>query len=235
MLRPSIEEIERFVDSLAVPAPPEAFNPWRSTCPIMDDPTVQPSAPNLRRARLVGHLDCIPMLILVGEAPGYQGCRYSGVPFTSERLIVEGQIPRVGPAARITTRQKPWSEPSATIVWKALHELGIAETTVLWNAFPWHPHQFRFDLTNRRPTEPELELGAPYLKALVAMYPGAYVVPVGRVAEHALQKFGVAPDRTFSLVRHPANGGAPKFREQLTRIVRVARHMGLPDQVQYVH
>ena len=53
-----------------------------------------------------------PGYLLIGEASGYQGCRISGIPFTSERLIMEGVVPRLphegaeAYAARVA-RQRP--------------------------------------------------------------------------------------------------------------------------------
>src|SRR6185369_3557126 len=100
---------------------PGLFNPWQDHCPH----DVDADAPAWKLERLGRHLDCDPAFILVGEAPGYQGCRYSGIAFTSERLLIEGTIPRI-PALpnRLSTRRLPFSEPSATIVWKTLYRLG---------------------------------------------------------------------------------------------------------------
>lgn len=71
------------------------FNPWADHCPYETDD----DGPNARLARLSRHLDCNPAFILVGEAAGYQGCRYSGIAFTSERLLIEltpGAFPLLG-------------------------------------------------------------------------------------------------------------------------------------------
>src|SRR5690606_6746390 len=114
------------------------------------------------RERLAQHLSCNPAWILVGEAPGYQGCRHTGVAFTSERLLLEGAIPRVSQAIeRLTDRRLPFSEPSATIVWKALYALGIAERTIMWNALQLHPVGAAGDWSNRTPIDAELQHGAP--------------------------------------------------------------------------
>lgn len=67
------------------------FNPWRDHCPF----ETPENGPEDRIIRLALHLDCNPRAILVGEAIGYQGGRYSGIAFTSERLLRTGRIPRI--------------------------------------------------------------------------------------------------------------------------------------------
>ena len=96
---------------------PNVFNPWRDADPLDSKDCVYENYGVLeRRARLRSHFETQPTLLLIGEAPGYQGCHFSGVPFTNEKLIIDGAIPRVFSVGRITTRPRPWCEPSATIV-----------------------------------------------------------------------------------------------------------------------
>jgi uracil-DNA glycosylase len=136
----------------------------------------------------------------------------TGMAFTSERLIAAGVIPRVpASVARLSTRHLPWSEPSATIVWKALHELGMAETTLLWNAYPWHPHKPGDLQSNRTPTPTERAAGLPVLEALLKAQPAAQLFAVGRNAEASLRDINLAA----TPLRHPAMGGATLFRSQL--------------------
>lgn len=188
------------------------FNPW-----IQIDPMDGPNASAARLTRLRAHFNCDPLLILIGEAPGYQGCHFSGVPFTNEKLILENMIPRVSaPSGRFTLRDRPWCEPSATIVWRALHELGIADRVVMWNAFAWHPHKPGEPYSNRAPTRAEIDAGLPVLRAVLDHFAGVPVVPVGRVAEVTLSALGI---KTRPGIRHPANGGASKFRAGLREIV----------------
>ena len=190
------------------------FNPW---CDHDARTDADPAAPAARRARLRAHLDCDPLLLLLGEAAGYQGCHVSGIPFTSERLLLAGAIPRVAaPPARLSTRATPWSEPSATIVWGALHELGLAERTILWNAFPWHPHRPGELQSNRTPTTAEVALGRPALTALLQAFPRVHVVALGRKAESLLAGLG----RVETALRHPAMGGATRFRAGLRAFAR---------------
>jgi uracil-DNA glycosylase len=150
--------------------------------------------------------------VLIGEAAGYQGCKVSGIPFTSERLILEARIPRIATdAPRLTSRPRPWSEPSATTVWNTLHSLGIAKQTILWNAFPWHPHKPGLLHSNRTPTPAERLAGVAVLKQLLDLFPKALVFAVGRNAEWSLLQLG----RDATPLRHPSMGGAKKFAQQL--------------------
>jgi hypothetical protein len=202
----------RLLESLRGYRGADVFNPWAALDPL--DRAAGSAA--ARRRRLEQHLDCAAKFLLIGEAAGYQGCHFSGIAFTSERLILEGAIPRVGSPTRLTRRLRPWSEPSATIVWGALHELGIADRVVLWNAFPWHPHRAAEPYSNRRPTAPETRAGASLLRALLEHFDGATVVAVGVVAGAALRAVGLdAP-----VVRHPSMAGAGAFRAALTALVR---------------
>lgn len=188
------------------------FNPWRDRCPE-DLPS---NGPQRKLERLAAHLDCSPRYILCGEAPGYQGCRHSGVAFTSERLILEGSIPRLNHEhERLTRRDLPYSEQSATIVWRALYLAGIAEETVLWNALQLHPYRAQDIRSNRTPTPTEIALGEPAMRVLLEAFPNARVVAVGRKAEGLLEDMGVP---VFAAVRHPANGGATQFANGIAQL-----------------
>jgi hypothetical protein len=188
---------------------PGLFNPWHDHCPH----DAAGNGPEAKLQRLALHLDCEPKFILAGEAPGYQGCRYSGIAFTSERLLREGAIPRIAaPAGRLSTRRLPFSEPSATIVWKSLYRLGIEERTILWNAMQLHPHRADNLWSNRTPVPEEIRLGAPAMRILIETFPRAKIVAVGKKAEGLLTEMGV---RVAAAVRHPANGGATEFANGL--------------------
>lgn len=189
------------------------FNPWADSCPH----DAAGNGPQQKLERLAAHLDCDAQFILVGEAPGYQGCRYSGIAFTSERLLGEGAIPRI-PALghRLSTRKLPFSEPSATIVWKTLYRLGIAERTILWNAMQLHPHRADNLWSNRTPQPAEIALGAPAMRMLKEAFPNARIVAVGKKAEGLLHEMGI---ETAGAVRHPANGGATEFAKGLQELL----------------
>jgi uracil-DNA glycosylase len=200
------QHLERF-------AAPNVFNPWSEADPL----DRAEDAGRRRLGRLKQHLTCRAAFVLVGEAAGYQGCRFSGVAFTSERLLLENRIPRVRSSERITHRVRPWSEPSSTVVWGCLHELRIADCTVLWNAFPWHPYRPGAPHSNRRPSTTEVRQGAQILRSVLDRFVDATVVAVGQVARRALQNVvGGNPH----VVRHPAMAGAREFRLNLAALVR---------------
>ncbi len=193
---------------------PGLFNPWVDHCPH----DAAGNGPEAKLQRLAQHLSCEPEFILAGEAPGYQGCRYSGIAFTSERLLGEGAIPRIPAlAGRLSTRRLPFSEPSATIVWKTLYRLGIAERTILWNAMQLHPHRAGELWSNRTPAPEEIRLGEPAMRLLIEAFPKARIVAVGKKAEGLLTEMGV---RVAGAVRHPANGGATEFASGLQALMR---------------
>ena len=144
-----------------------------------------------------------PALLLVGEAPGYRGCRFSGIPFTSERSL---------PLERRTSlRPAGWVEPSATIVQRTLARLARQGDTLLWNVFPFHPMAPGDPLTNRRPTAAELREGRAWLDRLLGLVRPAQVVAVGRVAGDALHAGNV--------IRHPSHGGARRFEQELFAVL----------------
>lgn len=195
------------------PDMPLVFNPWKD----VDKWDTYPAAAKRRVERLRLHFDRKDVkLVLVGEAPGYQGCHFSGIPFTSERLLLEGEVPGVPMVERISCREKPWSEPSATVVWRMLKEVKLAEHTVLWNAFPFHPFQTRSVYSNRKPTWTEISRTCHITRLVLGMYEDARVLCVGRVAQQLLLAMMGVP---YPYLRHPANGGVPLFEQQLRNFV----------------
>jgi uracil-DNA glycosylase len=139
-------------------------------------------------------------VVALGEAAGYQGMRWSGIAFTSERDLL-----RWGAPYRLTSdRPEGWSEPSGTIVHRTLELLEAERRVVLWNTVPHHPHHPGRPLSNRRPSAKEVAAGAVYVERLLEQLQPRLVLAVGRIAEDVLG------DRAV-YIRHPANGGAGQF------------------------
>ena len=158
-----------------------------------------------------------PTLLLVGEAPGYNGCRLTGVPFSSEALIAEGALEGAlfTEARGYRTAREPYTrEQSAAIVWEVLEKHGTA--VLCWNAFCFHPHEPGDPDSNRKPTVKEIEDAAPFLQMLFSLFPSVTtVVAVGNSAEHALTRLGIPHTK----VRHPAHGGKPQFVSGMEKIL----------------
>jgi len=168
-----------------------------------------PGAPAIRLANLRAYLEerAGADVVCLGEAGGYQGMRWSGIAFTSERDLL-----RWGSPYAVTCAARRWSEPSGTIVHKVLEELGAERRVILWNTVPTHPHRPGEPLSNRRPTVAEVEAGAPLAMHLIELVEPRTIVAVGRIAESVLP-----PETVY--VRHPANAGGPAFREGMRAIL----------------
>ncbi|NJO05889.1 MAG: hypothetical protein HC876_10400 [Chloroflexaceae bacterium] len=206
--------IDALLHALAhAPVPADATNQYAAEGP----PGNTTRRANLRLA--LGYaLAAQPALLLVAEAPGYLGARRTGVPFTSERLLLEGiEPPGVFGATRgfavAPDCGQMAGEQTATVVWRTLRELGVR--AVGWNAYPFHPHRMDMPNTNRTPRTTEVRAGQPFLAQICTLFVGVPVVAVGNVADKALTLLAV-PHRK---VRHPAQGGARQFAEGMQEIV----------------
>ena len=223
----SDESVEKFIRLLKKSSSGAVFNPWWQ---VDEENDIGLQAPRIRREQLRAYL-CDRLgkarLAIIGEALGYRGGHFSGIPMTSERLLL-GRKTGIAPERillgitpqRTSKPQKcpdGFSEPTATIVWSTLLRLKLSPADfVLWNAFPWHsfdPH--RGMLSNRTPTKAERSVGIPVLKAFLDLFPCNQVVALGRVAASQLEDLDVRAH----YVRHPASGGAKLFRHQIAKIV----------------
>jgi len=222
--------ITSFVQSLKKKPTHDLFNPWFEQDTKHDE---HQDAPDIRRAQLETYLaerKHTAKYLFIAEALGYQGGHFTGIAMTSERILLGHQKKKYGVTPdQVFTRQSPkrtsspefiekgMSEPTATIMWGALADLNIDPyEVVLWNAVPWHPYNSKKGiLSNRTPTQPELEAGLAYLNTFIQLFEDVQLVAVGRKCEQSLSLLG----KNYTGVRHPANGGAPKFRRQLLELV----------------
>lgn len=210
------------------------FNPW---CRVDSENDIGGNAPAIRRNQLCAYLRKrlrTAKLAVIGEAIGYRGGRFSGIPMTSERLLFglnktvrlksDDFFADINPC-RTSKSEKcldGFSEPTATIVWGALLQHGLKpDQFVLWNAFPWHSFDSRRGmLSNRMPNKSEQAAGLPVLKAFLELFPCDQVVALGKIAAAQLEGLDVSA----YCVRHPASGGARLFRQQIARLVQNASH-----------
>ncbi len=215
--------VEKFMQLLKESPSDAVFNPWWETDEEND---VSPQSPAIRRKHLSVYFHerlGKARLAIIGEALGYRGGHFSGIPMTSKRMllgkqqhIVAGMKPRR--TSKPSVCPNGFSEPTATIVWGALRKIGVLpDEFVLWNAFPWHSFDPRRGLlSNRTPNKSEQLSGRPVLKAFLELFVCEQIVALGKIAAAQLEQLGVHAH----CVRHPASGGAKLFRQQIAKIVR---------------
>lgn len=175
------KNVENFIKELqSFEKMENVFNPWQDDGDKehdLDEDSPKKRAENLRVYLLAREN---AKYVLIAEAPGYQGCHFSGIPMTSERLILtnnayglEGlertsdyreQNNKLAETKIYTTKypngrniaktviKNGFAEPTATIVWKQMvDELDIKPTDfVLWNAFPFHPYNAKYGYLSNR-------------------------------------------------------------------------------------
>jgi hypothetical protein len=219
----SRKQLDKFLRLLKTSPSGAVFNPWWQ---IDEENDIGPRSQAIRRKHLTSYFRerlGKAHLAIIGEALGYRGGHFSGIPMTSERMLLGNQQPIVA-GIKPGRTSKPglcpdgFSEPTATIVWGAVLNLGVRpDEFVLWNAFPWHsfdPH--RGLLSNRMPNKSERLSGRPVLKAFLELFPCEQIVALGKIAAAQLEQLGF----NAHCVRHPASGGAKLFRQQIAKIVR---------------
>ena len=86
----AVDALDRFLADLASAQIGTTFNQYRDADAALD----RPGAAQVRLGSLAAYLRARPhsSLLLVGEAAGYAGCRFSGIPSTSERCLPPGSV-----------------------------------------------------------------------------------------------------------------------------------------------
>jgi len=184
------------------------FNPYNDNNPTVD----LPNANEIRQENLRNYLRSFPKrpsVVLVGEAPGWRGCRFSGVPFTSEEQLCNGNLPFKG--LQSSNKALPYKESTATIFWR--HMSHHHPKFFAWNCIPFHPYKLKNLISNRTPIE-EVSDWSWLLLEILSLIKPKQVIAVGRKAEESLSKIG----SLHSYVRHPANGGSKNFKKGIEKI-----------------
>ncbi len=220
--------LEKFYKSLFRVTSNSVFNPWYDYDPEYD---IDYSSPKKRLNNLKSYLyeRQNAKYLLVAEALGYQGGHFSGIPMTSERIIL-GHKDSIGITAKHVCNQTlertskseikvdGFSEPTATIVWKKLIEHDLdTRNFIFWNSFPWHPYNAsKGFLSNRTPTNSEIEEGKIVFNELFKTIKFKKIIVLGNEAYYLLDSMGINGARK---VRHPENGGCKEFREQIMEAI----------------
>ncbi len=177
----------------------------------------------IRRGNLHRYLSLVaagpPPFMLLGEAPGYRGSTVTGVPLMSAREatarpgLLTGDSAGDGFVVPATTT--PGWESTSGAVWRALGERK-GPVPLMWSTYPHHPFLGEDRATNRRPRPDEIRAGIRIALQLAELIGVDTFVAMGRVAERAL----AAHNKVAIPVRHPAQGGARIFADQMREILR---------------
>jgi hypothetical protein len=201
-----------FVAALADIKLAGVFNPYRDRCETHD----LKDAPALRRKNLRGYLQSILELgsdtIWMGRDLGYRGGRRTGLALTDEcRLeLMDKAYPGASPSK--ATKGPPVAERTAAEIWAVVSRL--ERPPLLWNVFPFHPHEAGDPMTNRRFTKQELAVVADLNQALISWLGVKRIISIGQDAATYAASFGISVD----CVRHPSYGGVVEFRQGISRM-----------------
>ncbi|MHB0869360.1 MAG: uracil-DNA glycosylase [Chloroflexota bacterium] len=186
-----------------LPSTDTLFNPYNGHDSTLDLPEGQIIRRDNLRSYLSGFSER-PSIMLVGEAPGPWGCRFSGVSFTSEAQLCQGELPFGGRQSSLAAT--PHRERSGDVVWQLLRP--HYPRFLLWNCVPFHPHHEGKPLSIRTPKTREVESGLELLRAVHEEVSPEKVIAIGRKAEQAFQRLGIPA----AYARHPSQGGVREFR-----------------------
>lgn len=181
----------------------------------------------LRRHNLRVYLERMdtiqPRSLLLGEAPGYKGCKLSGVPFSCEALLFqEAAHPVFGGSYgyKCLSEEDLEKERSAFMVWEELNK--YPEVPLIWNIFPFHPHLKENPKSNRGPRVGEMRIGQAFIRRLIKMYPIERIAAVGKKAYFGLEDMKEL-SVSFTYIRHPSYGGKADFVKGIKAFMEINR------------
>lgn len=212
-----------FVNALAGVQLPNVFNPYSDTCPVHD----KRDAPAVRRRNLRTLLASAHALgidtIWMGRDLGYRGGRRTGLALTDERHLPAMSRIYPGCESSRTTVGPEVAERTAAEIWAVLARLDVPP--LLWNVFPFHPHDEGAPFTNRKFTGRELREVDELNATLISWLRIRRIVSIGQDAAAYAEKFGVE----VQCVRHPSYGGVTEFRAGISRLHGIDLSIPLPS------
>lgn len=150
-----------------------------------------------------------PRILLVGEAPGYKGCKISGIPFTSSMAFRRFDHPLLNELKEQVKFEKLENEATSTIIWQYLSSKNI--TPIFWNSFPFHPHHENNENANRPPNENEIKTSIKFLHQLHEIFKPDLIAGIGNSGHYCLKIAFSASNGDYQKIRHPSFGGKSDF------------------------
>ncbi len=196
-------------DLFSIPSTDTLFNQYRDSDPVFD----RSSGASIRRQNLKKYLEsysAFPKVFLIGEAPGFHGCRFSGVPFTSEQQLVSpNSLPFSGRQSSVGVA--PRHERTADVFWQVMRP--HFPEFLVWNIVPFHPHKSNDHMSNRNPSASEAKRFEGIIKTMASIIQPRIIIAIGKTAEHSLARWQLK----YETIRHPSHGGSAKFALAIPR------------------
>ena len=259
----SRNQLDHFLRLLKKSPSGAVFNPWWEVDAQND---IGSNAPAIRRKQLSLYLRerlGNARLVFIGEALGYRGGHFSGIPMTSERTLLGKQPDIVAalcerrylrgkgnhgghrPPLQILSGFKPcrtskpsicpdgFSEPTASIVWGALLRLGVKPDEFVL----WNAFPWHSFDRRRGMLSNRTPKKSEQASSPTVLRAFLELFPCDQVV--ALGKIAAAQLEQIGInahcVRHPASGGAKLFRQQVARIVNKLAKRKFEDQLLVEH
>lgn len=219
---------QKFVSLLSEMRFRHVFNPYSDICPEFD----LPDAHLHRQKNLISVLECVldyrTKTLWVARDLGYRGGRRTGLALTDEANLDKLNQIFNGVSVEKVTSGPIVKERTASVIWNMVEDIG--EPVLMWNVFPFHPHEPGKRLSNRSHTRKERELSRPIFDALMKMIAPEQLVSIGQEARKLLGNVDVP----VSSVRHPSYGGQREFEDGIRAIygLNTARSESSVDAVQ---
>lgn len=244
----SRKQLDNFLRLLKASPSGAVFNPWWQ---IDEENDIGPHSPAIRRKHLTVYFRerlGKARLAIIGEALGYRGGHFSGIPMTSERMLLSNQKDAVAalyerrdldhragdgghrPPLQILSGIKPrrtskpsicadgFSEPTATIVWGTLMKIGVLPDEFVL----WNAFPWHSFDPRRGLLSNRTPNKSEQLSGRPVLKDFLELFPCKQIV--ALGKIAGAQLEQLGVnahcVRHPASGGAKLFRQQIAKALK---------------
>lgn len=201
-----------FVNAMSKLKLDNVFNPYADRCPVHD----RSDAVSARRCNLRGYLNAAVEIgvdtIWMGRDLGYRGGRRTGLALTDEYHLSEMTKRYPGSNFKQATVGPALAERTASEIWSVLRAVDLPP--LLWNVFPFHPHEPGNPFTNRKFTARELQQVDVLNEMLINWLKVRRVVAIGQDAFNYASRFGVE----VVAIRHPSYGGIKDFRNGMSAL-----------------